>query len=76
MDKDKLLELPYNALRNQIEQTRDRIFRITIAGATIAPAAQFLVSTYNVVALTKLDTWSCICLERAPYASPEARAVA
>ena len=48
MKKEKFLELQYLTLRKEIEETKGRIFKIIVGGASVVPAAQFLAQTYDV----------------------------
>jgi len=43
MKREKFLELEYMTLRKEIENSKDRLFKIMVGGATIIPTAQYVV---------------------------------
>lgn len=54
MTGERFLELEFMTLRKEIEQTKERTFRIIIGGATVIPAAQFLAQVYQIAVVTVL----------------------
>jgi hypothetical protein len=48
----RFLELQYQSLRREIEQSKQNLFRIVVGGAVGVPAAQYFASTYEIGAIT------------------------
>ncbi len=52
MDKDRFLRIQFESLRDEIRDTKSRIFKTIIAGLTVVPAANVLGTAYEVDVVT------------------------
>lgn len=48
----RFLELQYQALRREIDATKDRLFKIVVGGAVVVPGAQYFAAANEIEALT------------------------
>ncbi len=51
MNKDKFIELQYSTLRQEIEDTKNRIFQIIVGGSTLIPIAQYFSQKFEITVL-------------------------
>lgn len=52
VDRAKFLELEYQTLRNEIEKSKENMFKLVVGGAAVIPAAQSLANTYSIGTIT------------------------
>ena len=52
LDRARFLELEYQTLRNEIEKSKENMFKLLVGGAAVIPAAQSVASTYSIGAIT------------------------
>jgi hypothetical protein len=52
IDRQRFLELEYVTLRQEIETSKENMFKLVVGGAAVIPAAQSLATTYSIGAIT------------------------
>lgn len=52
MDETKFIELQYLALRKEIENSKENMFKLAIGGGAAVPAAQYVAQVYSIGTIT------------------------